>query len=90
MAGLLGAVRAGWVYGLAVTPSLIGFAALLPWSLGLIWPGPSLVVLALALLVSPLGDRALARRVALPDGWLRLRVLIAGGLGLMTLLIAAA
>lgn len=90
MAGLLGGVRAGWVYGLAVLPSLIGFAALLPWCLGWSWPGPSLVVLALALLVSPLGDRALARHVSLPDGWLRLRVLIASGLGLMTLLIAAA
>ena len=52
--------------------------------------GPSLVALALALLASPLVDRALARHVALPAGWLRLRLIVAGGLGLMTLLIAAA
>ena len=90
MAGLLSGLRAGWVYGLAVVPSLIGFASLLPWSLGWTWPGPSLVALALALLASPLVDRALARHVALPAGWLRLRLIAAGGLGLMTLLIAAA
>lgn len=89
MTGMLGGVRAGWVYALAVMPSLIGFAALLPWSLGWRWPGPSLVVLALALLASPLVDFTLARHVAFPSGWLRLRVIVASGLGLMTLLIAA-
>ena len=89
MAGLLSGLRAGWVYGLAVLPSLIGFAALLPWTVGWSWPGPSLVVLALALLVSPLVDRTLARQMAVPPGWLRLRLAMAGGLGLMTLLIAA-
>ena len=89
MAGLLSGLRAGWVYGLAVLPSLIGFAALLPWTVGWSWPGPSLVVLALALLASPLVDRTLARHIAVPPGWLRLRMAMAGGLGLMTLLIAA-
>ena len=89
MAGLLSGLRAGWVYGLAVLPSLIGFAALLPWTVGWSWPGPSLVVLALALLASPLVDRTLARHMAVPPGWLRLRMAMAGGLGLMTLLIAA-
>ena len=89
MAGLLSGLRAGWVYGLAVLPSLIGFAALLPWILGWSWPGPSLVVLALALLASPLVDRTLARHIAVPPGWLRLRMAMAGGLGLLTLLIAA-
>ncbi len=89
MAGLLSGLRAGWVYGLAVLPSLIGFAALLPWTVGWSWPGPSLVVLALALLASPLVDRTLARHMAVPPGWLRLRMVMAGGLGLMTLLIAA-
>ena len=90
MAGLLSGLRASWVYGLAIVPSLIGWAALLPWSAGWSWPGPSLVVLALALLASPLVDRTLARHVAFPAGWLRLRVIMTGGLGFLTLLIAAA
>ena len=90
MAGLLSGLRAGWVYGLAIVPSLIGWAALLPWSAGWNWPGPSLVVLALALLASPLVDRTLARHGAFPAGWLRLRVIMTGGLGFLTLLIAAA
>jgi hypothetical protein len=89
MAGLLSGLRAGWVYGLAVLPSLIGFAALLPWTVGWSWPGPSLVVLALALIASPLVDRPLAQHIAVPPGWLRLRMAMAGGLGLLTLLIAA-
>lgn len=89
MAGLLSGLRAGWVYGLAVVPSLIGFAALLPWCVGWSWPGPSLVALALALLASPLVDRALARHLAFPAGWLRLRIIMTSGLGLLTLLVAA-
>ena len=90
MAGLLSGLRAGWVYGLAIVPSLIGWAALLPWSAGWNWPGPALVVLALALLASPLVDRTLARHVAFPAGWLRLRIIMTSGLGFLTLLIAAA
>ena len=88
MAGLLGGVRAGWIYGVAVVPSLIGWAALLPWCFGWRWPGPSLAVLSLALLISPLVDRALGRHMALPAGWLRLRIVMATGLGAMTGLIA--
>ena len=89
MAGLLGGVRAGWVYGLAVVPSLIGWAALLPWCVGWRWPGPSLAVLGLTLLASPLVEVVLSRRVALPAGWLGLRSVMAIGLGVMTLLLAA-
>lgn len=74
---------------MAVLPSLIGFAALLPWGWGWNLPGPSLVALALALFASPLVDRALARHMALPSSWLRLRVILASRLGLLTLLIAA-
>ena len=90
MAGLLSGQRELWVYGVASVPSLIGLAALLPWSVGWDWPGPSLVALALALLASPLVDRVLARHVDFPAGWLRLRVMMTTGLGLLTLLIAAA
>lgn len=89
MTALLAAVRSGWIYALAVTPSLIGFAALLPWSAGWRWPHPSLVALGLALLASPLVDYYLNRYASLPPGWLRLRAVMASGLGVLTLLVAA-
>lgn len=90
MAALLAGLREAWIYALAVAPSLVGWAALLPWCIGWRWPGPSLVALGLALLGSPLVDAALARRMAMPPGWLRLRGILASGLGLLTLAIATA
>jgi hypothetical protein len=39
-------------------------------------------------LASPLVDLSLARRIALPKGWLRLRWQMASGLGLTTLTLA--
>ncbi len=89
MAALLAGVREGWAYALASVPSLVGWAALLPWCLGWPWPGPSLAVLGLALLASPLVDRTLGQRIAWPAGWMRLRIVLSGGLGLLTWLIAA-
>ena len=89
MTALLAAVRSGWIYALAVTPSLIGFAALLPWSAGWRWPHPSLVALGLALLASPLVDFYLNSHASLPTGWLRLRAVMASGLGVLTLVVAA-
>lgn len=85
MAALLGGLRSGWIYGAAVAPSLIGWASLLPWIAGWAWPAPSLVVLAATIAATPLVDRDLARRVSLPDGWLRLRAILAMGLGGLTL-----
>ena len=89
MAGLLAGLRKPWVYVTAVLPSLGAWAALLPWCIGWRWPGPSLVALGLGLLASPLVDGALARRMTLPPGWLRLRGILASGLGALTLAIAA-
>lgn len=89
MASLLGGLRSAWHYFVAVLPTLFGLAALLPWCLGLDWPGPSLIALGLLLLTSPLVDRSLAQRVPIPAGWLRLRASMAIGLGVMTLAIAA-
>ena len=89
MAALLAGLREVWIYGLAVVPSLVGWAALLPWCLGWRWPGPSLVALGLALLASPMVDMALGRRMTLPPGWRLLRGVMAGGLGVLTLGIAA-
>ncbi|HMP57003.1 MAG TPA: DUF3429 domain-containing protein [Novosphingobium sp.] len=85
MAGLLSCERRAWIYGLAVVPSLAGWAALLPWLVGWPWPGPSLLALGLILLASPLADAVIARRIAMPAGWLGLRVMMALGLGLLTL-----
>lgn len=89
MAGALGGLREPGVYILAVMPSLAAWAALLPWCVGWTWPGPSLALLGVLLLMSPLADAALSSRMALPAGWLRLRMVMAGGLGLLTLAIAA-
>ncbi|WP_254894993.1 DUF3429 domain-containing protein [Novosphingobium sp. B1] len=89
MAGLLGGVRKSGLYVVSVLPSLAAWAALLPWSEGWHWPGPSLVALGLLLLASPLVDHKLAGEVILPEGWLRLRVWMASGLGVLTLVLAA-
>lgn len=79
----------GWVAGVAVAPSLIAFAAYLPWIWGLDWPGPSLVLIGLALLASPLVDRRLAPLFGLAPEWLLLRFRLSAGLGLLTLAAAA-
>lgn len=84
-----GADRWG-AYTLSVVPSLLGWAALLPWSFGWRWPGPSLLLLGALLLASPLVDRHLAGDIAWPAGWLRLRLAMATGLGLATLALAIA
>ena len=89
MAAMLGGLRSVRPYAVSVLPSLFGFAALLPWCLGWTWPGPSLVALGLALIASPLVDRALANHVSFPVGWLRLRTAVSCGLGIVTLVIAA-
>lgn len=89
MAGLLGGIRSWWIYALAVAPSLIGWAALLPLCANTRSLQPTLLALGIALLASPLVDRALARHVTLPHGWLKLRVIMASGLGTLTLVIAA-
>ena len=75
---------------LSVAASLGGWAALLPWCLGWTWPGPSLVALGALLVMSPLVDRHLAGPPAPPAGWLGLRARMAGGLGLLTLLLGLA
>lgn len=87
MAAMLGGLRSVRHYAAAVLPSLFGFAALLPWCLGWTWPGPSLVALGFALVASLLVDRAMADQVPFPAGWLRLRMAMSWGLGIMTLLI---
>ena len=76
------------IFALAVAPSLLALATYLPWIWGLTWPGPSLAYLGFFLLVSPLGDRWLSSRCALPPGWMKLRWHLSLGLGGLTLLLA--
>ena len=76
------------IFALAVAPSLLALATYLPWIWGLTWPGPSLAYLGFFLLLSPLGDRWLSSRCALPTGWMKLRWHLSLGLGGLTLLLA--
>ncbi|MGL5839030.1 MAG: DUF3429 domain-containing protein [Sphingorhabdus sp.] len=79
-----------WLFLAAVGPSLIALASYLPWTWGWSWPGPSLWVLAIGLLLSPLVDRELAKTIALPNGWLRLRIHLSTGLAVLTAIVASA
>jgi len=79
-----------WLFLAAVAPSLIALGTYLPWTWGWVWPGPSLWVLAGAIALSPLVDRALSHRIDLPEGWLKLRLHLSAGLALMTALLALA
>ena len=88
LSALVANERRGWPYIVAVMPSLVGWVAMLPWCFGLSWPGPSLGLLGLCLLASPLIDRVLPLASALPAAWLRLRVAMASGIGLATLALA--
>lgn len=76
------------IFAIAVAPSLLALATYLPWIWGLTWPGPSLAYLGFFLLLSPLGDRWLSSRCALPPGWMKLRWHLSLGLGGLTLLLA--
>lgn len=78
----------GWEpYLWSVATSLGSWAVLVPWALGWPWPAPSLVLLALAILLSPLVDRRLAHSPPVAEGWLSLRRMMATGLGITTLVL---
>lgn len=81
----------GWVWPVAVLPSLIGLGGWFPWTVGLAWPRPELFVIGAGLALSPLVDVALGRalRKAPPAGWMALRRNLSLGLGGLTLTIAA-
>ena len=74
-----------WVYAAAVVPSLIALASAVPWAIGADWPGPSLILLGLFILISPLVDRVLVRERLAPLWWMRLRVPLSIALGTLTL-----
>jgi Protein of unknown function (DUF3429) len=76
-----------WLYVVAVVPSLIAFAGGGLWFVtqGLSIP---LVVIGSGLLASPLVDQRLDRLGLLPRGWLKMRVILSVGLGVLTLVLA--
>lgn len=77
----------GWRWVSAVAPSLIALASYLPWIFAGEWPGPSLVVLGVALFGSLFVDRAVVAEGQAPDWWMRLRISLSVGLGGATLVI---
>lgn len=78
----------GWLWIAAIAPSLLALASAVPWAVGDAWPGPSLILVGAALLLSPTVDWRLVRRGLAPDWWLRLRVPLSLGLGGMTMAMA--
>ena len=78
-----------WLWIAAIVPSLIALATAWPWTVGLDWPGPSLIVLGIALIAALLVDRRLVGLGIAPPGWLALRLPLSIGLGALTLAAAA-
>lgn len=78
----------GWIYAAAVLPSLIALVTYVPWILGLSWPGPSMLLLGLCIIGSPLVDRRLVA-AGIESTWLlSLRWILSVGLGVLTLTMA--
>lgn len=79
-----------WIWVAAITPSLIALASAVPWAIGQAWPGPSLLVLGIALIGALAIDRLLAARALTPPWWMSLRLPLSIGLGGLTLVLAVA
>lgn len=79
-----------WTYVAAILPSVIAILAYLPLILGWDWPGPSLLVIGVCLILSPVVDREMALKLPLPTGWSALRMKLSIGLGALTIMLAAA
>lgn len=78
-----------WLWIAAVMPSLIALASAIPWATGEPWPGPSLIIIGVALIGALGVDWQLARQGLAPDWWMRLRLPLSLGLGGLTLAMAA-
>jgi hypothetical protein len=77
-----------WLWVAAVVPSLVALGSALPWAVGAPWPGPSLILLGLALIGALGVDLLLARRGLVPLWWMSLRLPLSIGLGGLTLVLA--
>ena len=78
-----------WLWIAAVMPSLIALASAIPWATGDPWPGPSLIIIGVALIGALGVDWQLARQGLAPDWWMRLRLPLSLGLGGLTLAMAS-
>ena len=74
----------GWLWVTAVVPSLVALGSAVPWAVGDPWPGPSLIVLGVALVAALAVDWQLQRSGIAPAWWLALRVPLSAGLGTLT------
>jgi len=79
-----------WLWYAAVLPSLIALGSAWPWATGQPWPGPSMIVLGVALIGSLAVDWQLQRTGIAPGWWLGLRIPLSIGLGGITLAIGLA
>jgi hypothetical protein len=75
----------GWLWLAAVVPSLVALATAIPWAIGAEWPGPSLVLLGLALIAALAVDLRLVRLGLAPRWWLKLRTPLSVGLGILSI-----
>ncbi|MEL6876248.1 MAG: DUF3429 domain-containing protein [Pseudomonadota bacterium] len=76
-----------WLFTVSVLPSLVAFFSGIPWMIGTTWPGPSMLLLGAGLILALLVDRTLFRQGLMREGMYRLRVILSGGLGSLTLVI---
>ena len=79
-----------WLWVAAIAPSLIALGSAVPWATGQPWPGPSLVILGVALIAALAVDFVLARHRLVPEWWISLRLPLSLGLGGLTLALAFA
>lgn len=78
-----------WLWVAAVSPSLLALASCIPWATAGAWPGPSLLLLGLALIGSLGVDRKLIALGLAPRWWMRLRGPLSFGLGGLTIALGA-
>lgn len=90
LAARAGADAPGWLWIAAVVPSLVALATAIPWAIGAEWPGPSLVLLGLALIAALAVDLRLVRLGLAPGWWLALRTPLSVGLGILSIATALA
>ena len=77
-----------WLWVASVTPSLLALGTYVPWVFGAQWPGPSLIALGVAIVLSLLVDMRLV--TVRPVWWLSLRLPLSLGLGAATILLGLA